>query len=169
MHKIQHGYIKVIKYVTLHNLYIHVLHLLHIKSLRGLNMKRNLFKTIFTAFLICSLFIGTAMAADDEEYTISNHVKADSFMQKQVNNMDPAIQPYAQFVADNIVSIFILFIGAFIFYDAIMARISKSKGKTKDSAEHKHSQWETFSMAMVAIILFGIFAAVVQSKTFGLV
>lgn len=127
-------------------------------------MKFNTRKLILN-FLIgsCLLFSLAGNAIADDNTT------RESFLQTQVNNMDPVIQPYAQIVADNIVAIFLFGGAVFLLYDGLMASRKKKKGKTTEAAEYKNDTIETAKQLGLALVLFGIFVAVAKSKTLGLV
>lgn len=92
-----------------------------------------------------------------------------SLLDTQVNNMDPSIQPYARFVSDNIVSIFIFIGGVSLLYYGAMSAAEKKKGHSQQAADHKNNTIEAAKQLGIALILFGIFAAIVKSPTFGLV
>jgi hypothetical protein len=126
-------------------------------------MKFNTLKPFLLILFVSLALIGTAAAAEEE------HTTGESFLQTQVDSMDPVIQPYAQLVADNIVSIFLFSGAVFLLYDGIMTSMKRKKGRTTEAAEHKNDTIETAKQLGLALILFGVFVAVVKSKTLGLV
>jgi len=123
---------------------------------------KTIIKTVLTLLLLGIVLTNTAMAADD-------HETGKSFLQNQVDNMDPAIQPYGQLVADNIVAIFLFCGGVFLLIDSVMSSYKRKQGKTTEAAWYKNDTVETAKQLGLGIILFGIFVAVVKSKTIGLV
>jgi hypothetical protein len=85
-----------------------------------------------------------------------------------VNGMDPAIQPYARLVADNIVFLFVFLGGASLLYYGALSAAEKKKGHSQQAADYKKNTIEAFKQLGIALVLFGIFSAVVKSNSFGL-
>jgi|GEM_PF-4986975 len=113
------------------------------------------------AFSLLFLMAGNVAAADNTD--------RESFLQSQVDDMDPIIQPYAQFVADNLVAVFLFMGGCYLLYDGIMERRYRKKGKTNEAAEHKNNLIEDAGQLGLALVLFAIFVAAVKSDLVGLV
>ena len=121
-------------------------------------------KQIFSILLLSTLLINTAAAADDK----TTHTTAKSFLQTQVDNMDPSYQSIGQLVADNIVALFLFFGAAFLLYDGLMTSRKKKQGKTAEAAEHKNSLIETAKILGLTLVLFAIFVAATKSNIIGL-
>jgi len=128
----------------------------------GKKMKLNT-KRIFLLLLVSSLLVNTAAAADE-----TTHTTAKSFLQTQVDNMDPSYQPIGQLIADNIVALFLFFGAAFLLYDGLMTSRKKKQGKTAEAAEHKNSLVETAKILGLTLVLFAIFVAATKSNIIGL-
>ena len=99
--------------------------------MKGDTLKLNT-KRIFILILVSSLLINTA-AADDK----TTHTTAKSFLQTQVDNMDPSYQPIGQLVADNIVALFLFFGAAFLLYDGLMTSRKKTRKDSRGSRAQK--------------------------------
>lgn len=146
-------------------------------------------KKIFTMFsvsmLILFISVGTAMAGTDEEDKElvikegNGNVKddstkettsenGDSFLDEQVNKMDPAIQPFARIVANNLTLIFNFVGGAAILGFGLWAAIEKKRGHTQQAAEAKHTAVDVTKTLLIALVLFNIFVALCKSSTFGI-
>lgn len=123
-----------------------------------LNTKRALLM-----LLLFGLLTNTAFAADD-----STHTTAKSFLQTQVDNMDPSYRPIGQLVADNIVAVFLFCGAAFLLYDGLQTSRKKKAGKTAEAAEHKNQLVETAKVLGLTLILFAVFVAAVKSNVIGL-
>lgn len=129
-------------------------------------MKFNTKKTLVNILVsFCLLFFigGNALAAADNEES------GDSFLQTQVDNMDPIIKPYAQFVADNVVATFLFLGGVFLLHDGLQASRKKKQGKTTEAADYKNSTVETAKQLGLALVLFAVFVAAVKSDLINLV
>lgn len=120
---------------------------------------RKFIMNFLIAFSLLFLMAGNAAAAPGN----------DTFLQNQVDDMDPIIQPYAQVVADNIIAFFLFFGGIILLFDGVMERKYRKKGKTNDAAEHKNNLIEDAVQLGTALLLFGLFVAAAKSDLLGLV
>ena len=104
----------------------------------------------------------------DTEDASEEDDSGDSFLDRQVNKMDPVVRPYAQVIADNLV-LFFNFIGAAaILAFGLWATFEKKRGHTQQAADAKHSATDVTLKLIWALILFNIFVALCQSSTFGI-
>lgn len=104
----------------------------------------------------------------DTEEASDEDNNGDSFLDEQVNKMDPVVRPYARVIADNIV-LFFNFIGAAaILGFGLWSTIEKRRGHTQQAADAKHSATDVAIRLIWALILFNIFVALCRSSTFGI-
>jgi hypothetical protein len=125
-------------------------------------MKLNINRPVLI-LVFCFLLVNTAAAADENK-----HTTAKSFLQQQVDSMDPSYRPIAQMVADNIVAVFLFFGAIFLLYDGLMTSRKKKQGRTAEAAEHKNSLVETAKILGLTLVLFAIFVALTKSSVIGL-
>ena len=97
-----------------------------------------------------------------------NAVAANSFLQKQVDQMDESYRPIGQLVADNIVAIFGFAGAAFLLYDGIMVSRAKKDGKTGDAAYHENRLIYTAKILGLTLVLYTVFVAATKSSIIGL-
>jgi len=124
---------------------------------------RKVFNNVLIAFCLLLLAGSNVLAAEHKEET------GKSFLDQQVDKMNPIIRPYAQVIADNIVAIFLFFGGVFLLYDGLQASRKKKKGRTAEAAEYKNNTIETAKELGLALLLFAVFIAVPKSDLINLV
>jgi hypothetical protein len=84
-----------------------------------------------------------------------------TFMSSVVGSLDPAIQPYAKIIADNIVLVFNLVIVCGILGYGALSAIQKKQGHTSQAADSKATAWDVFKKGAITLILFNVFVALV--------
>lgn len=142
---------------------------IHSNSVEGTTMKtRKVFSLALVSMLLIFVGVGTVMAETDDNVEKTTSNDGESFLDAQVNNMNPAIQPYARVVADNLVLCFNFIGAAAILGFGLWGVIEKRRGHTQQAAEAKHSATDVVIGLIWALVLFNIFVALCKSSTFGI-
>jgi uncharacterized membrane protein len=81
------------------------------------------------------------------------------------SNLSPAIQPFANLVADNIVSLYFMAIGAGILIFAGLSLYERNRGHSQQASNHKNSSIDCFWTGVISLVLYYAFS--VLAGTFG--
>jgi hypothetical protein len=100
--------------------------------------------------------------------TASNALAAEfentgGFLSDTAEKLDPLLQSFGQFLAENVPLAFKIIVGSAILGYAVSALIHKKKGNSAGSSEHKINAWDAFTTGLIAIILFSVFSGICKS------
>lgn len=120
-----------------------------------MKMKR-LIRIVMLASCLFFIGAGNAMAAE-----------GDSFLDEQVAGMNPAVRPFAQLLADNLVFCFNFLGGCAILGFGLYAVYQKKRGHTQNAADAKHTATDVACGLLWTMFLFNVFVALSRSGIFG--